>query len=54
MRRWTLIFLLVALVAAPVGFGGLDPDLRSYARVVFFGAVLMAVCALIGGRDSAK
>jgi len=54
MRRWTLVFLLVALVAAPVGFGGLDPGLRAYARVVFFAAVLMAACALAGGRDWTK
>ena len=50
MRRWALLFLLLALVAVPVGFGNLDPDLTRYARIVFFGAILMAVFALAAGR----
>ena len=50
MRRWALVFLLVAIVAAPVGFGGIDPDLTNYARAVFFGAVLVGVFALVAGR----
>ena len=53
MRRWALVFLLVALVAAPVGFGAVDPDLTDYARVVFFGAVVVGVVgvfALAAGR----
>lgn len=50
MRRWALVFLLVALAAAPVGFGAIDPGLTDYGRVVFFGAFVVFVFALAAGR----
>ena len=49
MSRLTLFFFALALCAIPIGFGALDPPLKNYARVIFFGALVVAVGRLIGG-----
>jgi len=36
MLRWTLIFLVIAIVAAIFGFGGIAAGATSIARVLFF------------------
>jgi uncharacterized membrane protein YtjA (UPF0391 family) len=45
MLRWTLIFLVIALIAALLGFGDLAGDASSIARILFF---LFLVLTLIG------
>ena len=52
MRRLTLFFFVLALCALPIGFGALDPALGDYARVVFFGALVVAVGLLAGAPRS--
>jgi uncharacterized membrane protein YtjA (UPF0391 family) len=50
MLRWTLVFLVVALVAAALGFGGIAADSAYIARILFFiFLVLFLVSLLMGG-----
>lgn len=50
MRKLAPVFLIAALVAVPVGFGVLGPELVTYGRVLFVGATAAAVCCLAAGR----
>jgi len=45
MLRWTLIFLVVALVAALLGFGNVAGDASEIARILFF---IFLVLTLVG------
>jgi len=36
MLRWTITFLIIALVAAVFGFGGIAAGAASIAKVLFF------------------
>ncbi len=55
MLGWALTFLLVALVAAFLGFGGIATFAVDLAKIVFFVAIVLfaisAVVALIRGRS---
>lgn len=49
MIGWALTFLLVAIVAAVFGFGGLAGTAIEVAKLVFFVAiVLFAISAVLG------
>ena len=49
MMSWAITFLIIALVAALFGFGGIAGTAIEAAKIVFFVAiVLFAVSALIG------
>jgi uncharacterized membrane protein YtjA (UPF0391 family) len=49
MLRWTLIFLVVALVAAVFGFGGIAAASAGIARVLFFIFLILFLASLLGG-----
>lgn len=49
MFRWVVLSLIIAMVAAVLGFGGLVPELAAIARVVFAAALLVAVIGFIMG-----
>jgi uncharacterized membrane protein YtjA (UPF0391 family) len=52
MLRWILIFLIVALVAAVLGFGGIAVDAAGIAKIlflVFFVAFLISALFSMGG-----
>lgn len=58
MFGWALTFLVVALIAAVLGFGGIATFAVDIAKIIFFVAiVLFAVSAIIGlvrgGRPTA-
>jgi uncharacterized membrane protein YtjA (UPF0391 family) len=58
MLNWVVTFLIIALVAGLLGFGGLAGASIEIAKIVFFVAiVLFAVSALVGlmrgGRPTA-
>lgn len=36
MLKWTLVFVVLALVAAVLGFGGIASSFASVAQVLFF------------------
>lgn len=49
MIGWAITFLVVALVAALLGFGGIAGTAMSAAKIIFFVAVvLFAISAIMG------
>jgi len=56
MLGWAVMFLLIALVAAVFGFGGIGGFAIEIARVVFYVAIIMfaiaATIALMQGRSA--
>ena len=55
MLGWAITFLIVALVAAILGFGGIAVFAVDIARIIFFVAIVLfvisAIVALIRGRS---
>ncbi len=55
MLGWAITFLIVALIAAVLGFGGIAEFAVDIARIIFFVAIILfvisAVVALIRGRS---
>lgn len=55
MLGWAITFLIVALVAALFGFGGIAGAAVDIAKLIFFVAIVLfaisAVVALIRGRS---
>jgi uncharacterized membrane protein YtjA (UPF0391 family) len=49
MLRWSLIFLVVALVAALFGFGGIAASAEGIARILFFIFLVLFVISLLMG-----
>jgi uncharacterized membrane protein YtjA (UPF0391 family) len=47
MLRWTLIFLVIALVAALLGFGNLAGEASDIARILFFVFLVLTLIGLI-------
>lgn len=57
MLGWAITFLIVALIAAVLGFGGIASFAVDIARIIFFVAIVLfvvsAVVVLIRGRAPA-
>ena len=55
MLGWALTFLVIALIAAVLGFGGMAGFAVEIAKIIFFVAIILfvisAVFALIRGRS---
>jgi uncharacterized membrane protein YtjA (UPF0391 family) len=55
MLGWAITFLIVALVAALFGFGGIAATAIDIARIIFFVAIVLflisAVVTLVRGRS---
>jgi uncharacterized membrane protein YtjA (UPF0391 family) len=49
MIRWTVIFLIIAIIAAIFGFGGIAAGAAYFAKVIFFIAVVIFLVSLIAG-----
>jgi len=45
LLRWALVFLVVALIAALFGFGGIAEGAADIARILFF--VFVVVCVIL-------
>ena len=58
MFGWGLTFLVVALIAAVLGFGGIAAFAVDIAKIVFFVAIVLfvvsAVIGLVRGRSTAS
>jgi uncharacterized membrane protein YtjA (UPF0391 family) len=55
MLRWTVTFLIIALIAALLGFGGIAAGAESIARILFFiFIVLFLISFLFGRRPGSK
>ena len=50
MLRWSLGFLVLALVAGLVGFSGIAGVAAGAAKWLFIGFLILAVVGLISGR----
>jgi uncharacterized membrane protein YtjA (UPF0391 family) len=47
MLRWALIFLVVALIAAALGFGGIAGSAAGIAKILFFDFIVIFLVALV-------
>ena len=49
LLHYAIVFLVVALVAAALGFGGVAGTALEGARILFWVAIILFVISLIGG-----
>jgi len=49
MLRFAIVFLVIALLAALFGFGGIASDFMFGAKILFFVFLVLAVLAFLGG-----
>ena len=49
MLGWALTFLIVALIAAALGFGGIAGTAVGIAKLIFFVAIILFVISLVYG-----
>jgi uncharacterized membrane protein YtjA (UPF0391 family) len=49
MLGWALTFLVVALIAALLGFGGIAGVAIEAAKIVFFVAIVLLAISLVAG-----
>lgn len=49
MLAWTVIFLLVAVIAGALGFKGIEGAAAGFARITFMIAIALFLIALIFG-----
>lgn len=50
MLSWAITFLIIALVAALFGFGGIASGATSIAQILFFVFLVLFVVSLLMGR----
>lgn len=50
MLHYAVVFLVIALVAALFGFGGIAAGAVGIAKILFFVFIIMAVIAFLFGR----
>ena len=48
--RWALVFLVVAIIAAVLGFGGIAGEAAWIAKILLFVFLILAVVSLVMGR----
>jgi len=49
MLRWALLFLIVALIAALFGYGGIAGESMQFAQILFFVFLVLFVISLAFG-----
>ncbi|QDT63844.1 DUF1328 family protein [Calycomorphotria hydatis] len=50
MLGWAITFLLIALIAAALGFGGVAGAATGIAKILFFVFLVLFVVSLLFGR----
>lgn len=50
MLSWSVMFLIIALIAAVLGFGGIAGTAVGIAKVLFFIFIVLFLVSLIFGR----
>lgn len=50
MLGWTITFLVIAIIAAIFGFGGIVASAVGIAKVLFYISIVLFVISLIFGR----
>jgi uncharacterized membrane protein YtjA (UPF0391 family) len=48
---WTLMFLVIAIIAGVLGFGGIASESVGIARILFFMFLIIWVISLVMGRN---
>ncbi|GBR55632.1 DUF1328 domain-containing protein [Gluconobacter sphaericus] len=54
LLRWTIAFLILALCAAVLGFGGLSADFAYIGKILFFIFLVLLVISLVFGRGRGR
>lgn len=54
MFRWGIIFLVIALIAAALGFGGLAGTAAGAAKIVFVVGIILFLVSLFMGRNDPR
>lgn len=54
MLRWAFLFLVIALIAALFGFGGIASAAAGIAKVLFFIAIAIFIIMLMAGLAAGK
>lgn len=49
MLRWSVIFLVIAIVAAIFGFGGISESAAGIAKILFYIFIVIFIISLIFG-----
>ncbi|MET0261655.1 MAG: DUF1328 domain-containing protein [Rariglobus sp.] len=50
MLSWSVTFLIIALIAAALGFGGIAGTAVGIAKILFFVFIVLFILSLIFGR----
>jgi uncharacterized membrane protein YtjA (UPF0391 family) len=50
MLSWAITFLIIALIAAVLGFGGVAGTAAGIAKILFFVFLVLFIVSLISGR----
>lgn len=54
MLRWTIVFFVIALIAALFGFGGIAAGAAGIAKICFFIFLVLFVLSLLFGNRFGK
>ena len=54
MLRWTLTFLVIAIIAGIFGFTGISDAAAGFAKIIFFVFLVLLIGALILGGSLVK
>ena len=54
MLRWAMGFLILAIIAGALGFGGIAATSAGLAKILFFVFLIVFIVTLIAGRGRAK
>lgn len=46
---WAVVFLIIALISAALGFGGLAGTAMEGAHILFWVAIILFIISLLGG-----
>ena len=52
MLSWAITFLVIALIAAVLGFGGLAGTAIGIAKIIFFVFIVLFIISFLMGRRS--
>ena len=52
MINWAITFLVIALIAAVLGFGGLAGTAIGIAKIIFFVFIVLFIIAFVMGRKT--
>ncbi len=50
MLRWTIIFLIIAIIAAIFGFGGIYEAATGIAKILFYIFIVLFILSFFFGR----